>query len=397
MIGVIADDLSGAAELGAVGLRHGLRSEIFLGGEISGRADLVCLDTNSRSLGAEEAGERAQSAAKLLNDAGARWIYKKVDSVLRGNVAVELEALMRTLGVPQTLLVPANPSLGRVIRAGRYFVRGQPVNETEFARDPEYPRLSSSVRELLGTQCALPIYICKSDAALPASGIIVGEAQTADDLRSWAARVKPGMLVAGAAEFFGTLLAAGNLAPVLEAPSPPEATGRPELFVCGSTSESSRKFIQSARQNGTPVFSLPKNLAQGASFSPMAVEALARAVADTLQKQPRVILCIDLPLIQDANIARHLTKHLVSVAARAIRSSMIGHIYAEGGATAAALVREMGWQRLTVTREMALGVATVAVENEKSLRFTLKPGTYGWPDEVCYGRGKGVLKIRVSD
>ena len=29
MIGVIADDLTGAAETGAVGLRHGLRAEVI--------------------------------------------------------------------------------------------------------------------------------------------------------------------------------------------------------------------------------------------------------------------------------------------------------------------------------------------------------------------------------
>jgi uncharacterized protein YgbK (DUF1537 family) len=33
MIAVIADDLTGAAELAAVGWRHGLRAEVLLGGE----------------------------------------------------------------------------------------------------------------------------------------------------------------------------------------------------------------------------------------------------------------------------------------------------------------------------------------------------------------------------
>ena len=67
MIGVIADDLTGAAEIGAVGLRHDLRAEIVRTGEPSGRADVVCMDTDSRSCPADEAGKRAAAAARAAH------------------------------------------------------------------------------------------------------------------------------------------------------------------------------------------------------------------------------------------------------------------------------------------------------------------------------------------
>src|SRR5262245_30218686 len=75
MIGVISDDLTGAAELGAVGLRNGLAAEIVAAGEPSGQADLVCMDTSSRSCPPEEAARRVAAAARTLNGAGAKWIY----------------------------------------------------------------------------------------------------------------------------------------------------------------------------------------------------------------------------------------------------------------------------------------------------------------------------------
>ena len=71
MIGVIADDLTGAAELGAVGLRHGLRAEIVRSAQPGGEADLVCVDTDTRSCKPEEAASRAGSAARMLRAAGA--------------------------------------------------------------------------------------------------------------------------------------------------------------------------------------------------------------------------------------------------------------------------------------------------------------------------------------
>ena len=56
MIGVIADDLTGAAELGAVGLRHGMHPEVVVEGKAGKEADLICVDTDSRSCSPKEAG-----------------------------------------------------------------------------------------------------------------------------------------------------------------------------------------------------------------------------------------------------------------------------------------------------------------------------------------------------
>ena len=66
-------------------------------GKPSGRADVVCVDTDSRSCVAEDAGKRAADAVRELRAAGAQWIYKKVDSVLRGQVTAEL---IRSGGAP---------------------------------------------------------------------------------------------------------------------------------------------------------------------------------------------------------------------------------------------------------------------------------------------------------
>src|SRR5439155_13896885 len=95
-----------------------------------------------------------------LTASRAQWIYKKVDSVLRGHLLVELEAMMDQLGLNRALLVPANPSLERVVRNGQYFVRGKPIHETDFRLDPEYPRYTSSVGELLGASGARSVHVC---------------------------------------------------------------------------------------------------------------------------------------------------------------------------------------------------------------------------------------------
>jgi len=380
MIGVIADDLTGAAELGAIGLRHGLRAEIVRRGKPSGKADLVCVDTDSRSCDPHEAAKRAAAAAKLLRAAGAQWIYKKVDSVLRGQVTAEVEAVMEQLQLNRALLLPANPSLGRVIRDGQYFVRGKPIHKTEFARDPEYPRRVPQVLRLLKLPETFAIRMSNGDRSLAAAGtIVVGEAATSEEVREWASRRETGLLTAGGSEFFGALLAAENISATDgEKKSPEPAPGR-ELFVCGTSTESVRKFVTSARRRKQPVISLPVELAWGAEFSADAQEAIAQRAVTAFETNSRVILNVGLPPVRDLVVARRLSDYVVQIAERVLRRMQIPNVFAEGGATSAELVRRMGWARLTVLRELAPGVATLAVADGPAILLTIKPGTYAWP------------------
>jgi uncharacterized protein YgbK (DUF1537 family) len=384
IIGVIADDLTGAAELGAVGLRHGWRAEIVRSGKPSGRAGLICVDTDSRSCAAPEAAKRAAAAAKMLRSAGASLIYKKVDSVLRGQVTPEVEAVMNQLRLHRALLLPANPALGRTIHDGQYFVQGKPIHKTEFARDPEYPRRSSQVVRLLAAPENFLLRVVNGDRALADGTIVIGEASTSADVLSWAEYCDPTLLPAGGSEFFNALLAARP-----PAPAPAEAVdGRgaepaagPEFFISGTSTHEARQFVQAEKRRKTPTFSLPQELAWGAEFTEAAVGAVAQRVVAGFQENARVILAVGLPAVRDVACARQLSTNVVRVAEQVMRQVPVTRVFAEGGATAAELVRRMGWARLSVLRELAPGVATLAVDDGASLWLTIKPGTYAWPAE----------------
>ncbi|HEU0040330.1 MAG TPA: four-carbon acid sugar kinase family protein [Verrucomicrobiae bacterium] len=399
MIGVIADDLTGAAELSGVGLRYGLRAEVVAAGSESrlpaaprdgpaeagtpNAVDLICVDTDSRACLPAEAGRRAAEAANRLTALRTEWIYKKVDSVLRGHIVVELDAMMNQLDLKRAVLVPANPSLERVVRNGQYFVRGKPIHETDFRLDPEFPRYTSSVDELLGASGARPVNVCGTDDPLPLSGIIIGEAETTDDLRHWASRTSGATLLAGAAEFFAMLLEARGhrVAPsVGHRSAVPVAT--PELFVCGSTSEACRNFLVESRRRGVPVFGLPEELARGAEFTAEKREPLAARVAETIGTSPRVILEVGLQPVSDPRLSRQLANQLVELVRAVLLRAQAKHVFAEGGATGASLMRGMDWTRLRVVREIAPGVVTFQVVGDRRYLLTLKPGSYLWPKDV---------------
>ena len=90
LIGVIADDLTGAADTGVQFVRAGYRTAVvFRATEVlADDLDAVSLDTDSRAMPAGFAAKRVLDAAHIAR--GASIVYKKLDSTLRGNVAAEL-------------------------------------------------------------------------------------------------------------------------------------------------------------------------------------------------------------------------------------------------------------------------------------------------------------------
>lgn len=380
MIGVIADDLTGAAELGAVGLRLGLKAEVLRGNRVGGEAELVCVDTDSRSSTPAEAAKRAAAAARLLRSAGARWIYKKVDSVLRGHVTAEVEAVMRQLGLNRALVLPANPSLGRVIRDGEYFIKGKPIHRTEFASDPEYPRRTAEVIRMLDAPRDFILRLENGELKVPENTLLIGQADSSQKVRDWAKARESSVLPVGGSEFFAALLAED-----LHCATPPVAEefqfGEDrQLFICGTVSKEGRHLVRSARKAKVPVFTLPHELMWGNDLSPGAREAISQRVVQALATERRVVLGVGLPPVRNLQAARRLSKDLVDIAERVLRRAKVKYVFAEGGATSAELVRRMKWSRLEVRREWAPGVATLAVADENSLWLTIKPGSYSWPE-----------------
>lgn len=191
MIAILADDFSGAAELAGIAAARGFSAEVQTVFDPASEADVIAIDTDTRRLCENEATEIVRSLTKRLLSANPKWIYKKTDSVLRGHVRAEIEAILDATGLADCVFIPANPSKDRLIRDGRYFINGIPLDETVFARDPDHPRRSAVVRELLGDSGCIQTPDVRTIADLDRS-------------------IGPGTLAAGAADFFAARLAAAS-------------------------------------------------------------------------------------------------------------------------------------------------------------------------------------------
>ena len=382
--GIIADDLTGAAELAGVALRYHLGAEVHSGADGPFEAAVASLDTDSREVSAPEAARRVTQAAQYLGARRPAWVYKKVDSVLRGSVLAELHAARLALRCRRVLLVPANPSLGRVIKRGCYYVGRHLLHKTSFRHDPKHPCLSSRVLAMLGTGRSEILSLCSPDQSLPERGIIIGAASTREDLLAWASQLDDTTLPAGAAEFFAAVLETKGYRPCTCPPPSSQVwpgKGR-TLFVCGSASEATRSFLRRCGRLGLPVFSLPPQLRCAASPADGLVGQWAADAARAFKPHARVVLAINNPLLADPLAPRRLCDQLVAAASAVLQQARVSDLCVEGGATAAALLHSMGWTRLAVIRELSPGVVAMRPAANTTVKVTLKPGSYAWPEEL---------------
>ena len=74
-----------------------------------------------------------------MNFADYKYVIKKVDSTLRGNIAAEVAALDRFYKPELVVFMPALPALGRTTVNGIHCLKGVPLTETELASDPKNP------------------------------------------------------------------------------------------------------------------------------------------------------------------------------------------------------------------------------------------------------------------
>ena len=149
MIAVIADDITGAAEIAGVCLRYGLKVSFGIDTVPNGIADVCVIATDSRSLTETEAFAVHSKLASDIYKLNPAFVFKKCDSVLRGYVLSELSALFAASQMEKILLQPANPSTGRCIKEGLYYVGDEKIENTGFSIDPDFPATDSSVLNIL--------------------------------------------------------------------------------------------------------------------------------------------------------------------------------------------------------------------------------------------------------
>jgi len=346
---VLADDLSGAAEVAGIAARGGDSVALCAGApERDPGAAVLVIDTDSRALPPAEAAERVAAITRQAAAWKPRRVFKKIDSVLRGPLCEEINATLDALGRSSAVLVAANPSRGRCVRDGIYYVDDQPLHASAFASDPSQPARESELRALVDHD----------------PRIRTPDARSTADLDAIVAGLEPGELAIGAADFFAAWIDAPPSAP----PTPLPA-GR-QLWICGSPNAASRRHHDFERCR------IP--------FLDPAIHADLSA-GEWARRSLQIASPDNLALLVDERTGPDPGPKLAEAATRILARWQPRRVFLEGGATARAFIDGTTWRRFRVESELAAGIVGVRPSGhpEAPILF-LKPGSYPWPETALH-------------
>ena len=373
---VIADDITGAAEMAGIAFAYGKNVRLVCGGVAGGcgtatyGTTVIATDTRSMSE-AEAVAETHRITSAISHQLSA--IFKKTDSALRGHVVAELSALMEATKCQRAVFLPANPSKGRIIRRGTYYikevsrerlkVRDVPIHETAFSYDPEFPAKTSILRERF------------PDAE--AKGIIMPDAESEEDIQKVIAKYNDGKtLFAGAADLFSAIL--GHSRETRNTRDSRDRDTRVSncpstLILCGSTQSKPLDL-------GIPIAPMPREIYDGSND-------LSLWNTSAYQEKHSLILTMPYTHRTGKEAAVHLRTMMAQKAKELVTEYLLPtldregsgeglHLIIEGGATAWATLQTPGWTQFEIVAQIAPGIVQMSATN--GTLVTLKPGSYPW-------------------
>lgn len=409
ILGCIADDLTGATDLGLTLSREGMRVVQVMGvprsGDLPDDADAVVVALKSRTIPAADAVAQSLASARALLAAGASQLFFKYcstfDSTDAGNIGPVAEALLDLVGAPLAIATPAFPANGRTVYQGRLFVGRQLLSESPMRDHPLTPMRDADLVAVLGRQTRLrvgllPLAIVDGGTAAIASALadaeargerlLIADALSDRHLRDLASAVADMPLLTG-----GSGLALGlpdayrarGLVPDRASRSVARAPQGRAAILAGSCSAATRGQVARALASGMPAHAItPFDIAEGragaadlvawAAAQPAGAPVLVYSTAE-----PDQVRAAQDSLGRDR--AATLVEETLSAVATGLAERGFSRFIVAGGETAGAVVGALGVLSLAIGPEIEPGVPWT-VASDPPLALALKSGNFGSAD-----------------
>lgn len=406
ILGVIADDFTGATDVASMLVRAGMRTVQVIGvpDGIPPDADAVVVALKSRTAPVKSAIGESLAALKWLKSGGARQFYFKYcstfDSTAAGNIGPVTEALMEALNTRFTIACPAFPENGRTVFRGHLFVGDELLSESGMRNHPLTPMTDSNLVRVLQSQCKCQISLARYDIVsqgverlqrrfdeLTAQnvGIAIVDAVDNDALRTMAAACfgLP-LLTAGSGLALGlpaVYEANGWIRLNAEASTLPSVGGRAAVL-SGSCSVATNSQVEHWIKLGLPAMCIDaRALAMGENLAKRALDW-----ADTQGDRPILVYATAQPdevkSIQSelgAEVAGALVENCLATIASGLVKAGVRRLVAAGGETSGAIVKALDVQQLRIGATIDPGVPWTQVEG-RPLLLALKSGNFGTTD-----------------
>ena len=158
LVGLVADDLTGAADAAAQFAAEGWSAHVLCSPAarpqvVEEGPALLAVVTGVRAAGDDKAAAETGTAVRGMVARDCDRLYVKIDSTMRGSVAGQLRGALEAWGArcpgAVAVLCPAFPDEGRAVVGGVVLVDGTPVDRSPAAIDPITPITESRLDRLV--------------------------------------------------------------------------------------------------------------------------------------------------------------------------------------------------------------------------------------------------------
>ena len=390
---IIADDLTGALDTGTQFAKQGIKTLVTTDidiemSDIDPNIEVLVVDTETRHKNPNEAYEIVFSLAKKATDGNIKHIYKKIDSVFRGNPGSELLAAMNGAGSKKLMFVPAYPDNGRTTVDGIQYVSGVPVAESHFVYDPRSPVMNSYIPDLIKQNTDVKTKVITSGEETDFNdfyGIMIFDAKTNEDMVEIGCllnRARQLYLTAGCAGFAGILC---NILTFTKHNSESINFGDNILIVSGSVNKTSIKQMEHLKKTGSEGFTLtPGQKQKKDAGDSTQIKELTGFIKDTLtQKGSAYIEAVGSEAsIIDADPST-ITNNIGVIVKQVADEFPIDNLFVIGGDTLLGVMEQLGINELIPMLELSPGVVLSKVLNGKyTFNLITKSGGFGHMDAV---------------
>jgi uncharacterized protein YgbK (DUF1537 family) len=232
------------------------------------------------------------------------------------------------------------------------------------------------VVKLLGSNQQMDIQVLNHSDEADIRNITIGEVTRIDDFKSWTTRMGPDIIPAGGSEFFMAILESRGYTPYRTKPQTSAKEGNYSLMVCGSTSRQNSEFMENLDQAFACVCRIPSMITE---WCENCIKKWLDDILNSYQKSNFVVVVINQENKRISNYHGLLSDVLARITNELVQKVPISDLIIEGGDTASAIIRKLGWTRLIPKIEWGLGVVSLRIRENPNILLTTKPGSYKWP------------------
>lgn len=411
IIGIVADDTTGANDIGLMFSNHQYSVKIVTFTEnmkLEADADVLIIDTDSRLDSPQLSYDKVYKATQALQEIGCSLYFNKTCSVFRGNIGKEFDAMMDALGEEFAVVSLAFPKNGRQTKYGIHTVYRKLLEDSEFHKDPVHPMKQSYLVDILQEQTDRKVSLVSIDAVRrgaeflreaieemrKASNYCIVDAENQSDLT----------IIAEATRDFSVLCGSSALGEELPKFWPLKKAKNPlidveisdcngVLVVSGSLTPQTKVQTSYLISKGTPVLILDSRKV----FTPVGKESemkrITKEAIDLLKQGQDVLIMADnreeiVSATKEMGsrlqfdsliISKLISAALAEVTLQVVEETSLKRLVVAGGDTSGTVCRKLGIKGNVVLKEIETGLPS-GLALGRTMLIVLKSGSFGKED-----------------